>query len=363
MSKAFEQVIRPAAVQRFLRELGWRDAELIGMQPLGRGTQASLKSYGYGRPLLLTFTAGGHEERLVLRTMGADPFGHERRSDRAAVMISAFDTFGGDPRHVRPVAAGAFDADGELSALPAGEPFVLTTYEDGRLYADDLQRCAELEVASAADLARAAALARHLAWLHEQPAPEGWGRRTARDLVGSGEGIFGLCDSYPDDHPVASLPRLRAIEHAAVDWRWRLRALARLPRQTHGDFHPFNILFRHGVDFTLLDRSRGGAGDPADDVTCLSVNYLFFALAHRPRFDGALRQLWEGFWASYLAQRHDEQLLQVVAPFFTWRLLVVASPVWYPDVADEVRERLLRLSERLLAGWRFSPHDIDEALA
>ena len=34
----------------------------------------------------------------------------------------------------------------------------------------------------------------------------------------------------------------------------------------HGDFHPWNLLFREGVEFSVLDRSRGEWGEPADDV-------------------------------------------------------------------------------------------------
>ena len=63
------------------------------------------------------------------------------------------------------------------------------------------------------------------------------------------------------------------------------------------------------------------------------------------------------FWRRYLERSGDVALLEVVAPFFAWRMLVVTSPVWYPDVPDDVRERLLGFVERLLAGRRFDPLD------
>src|SRR5690606_17668872 len=145
----------------------------------------------------------------------------------------------------------------------------------------------------------------------------------------------GLCDSYPDGHPVATSQRLERIEKACVEWRWRLRGHGERACRTHGDFHPFNILFRADVDFTALDCSRGAVGEPADDVTCLSINYLFFALASgRAQFDGPLRTLWDTFWARYLEVTGDHEILQMVAPFFAWRGLVVASPVWYPNVEE-----------------------------
>jgi adenylylsulfate kinase len=36
----------------------------------------------------------------------------------------------------------------------------------------------------------------------------------------------------------------------------------------------------------------------------------------------------------------------VIQPFYAWRGLVVASPVWYPDLAPSVRELLFRFIER-----------------
>ena len=98
-------------------------------------------------------------------------------------------------------------------------------------------------------------------------------RRAVRDLLGHGEGIFGIVDGYPDGVPGAPPERLEALERAALAWRWRLRGRAGRLRRTHGDFHPFNVIFAEGTRFTLLDASRGGLGDPADDLVALTVNY------------------------------------------------------------------------------------------
>jgi hypothetical protein len=139
--------------------------------------------------------------------------------------------------------------------------------------------------------------------------------------------------------------------------------VGRRARRTHGDFHPFNLLFRHGTDFSVLDCSRGAAGEPADDVTCLSINYLFFALCARGRFDGALRELWHIFWDTYLTASGDAEVLRWVAPFFTWRALVVASPVWYPHIDDGLRRRLLGFAQRLLDDASFTPATVDVLLS
>ena len=98
---------------------------------------------------------------------------------------------------------------------------------------------------------------------------------------------------------------LKEIEQQCVDWRWRLKDRVHRLRQVHGDFHPWNILFREGTDFVLLDRSRGEWGEPADDVTCLTMNYLFFSLQRSGRLDGNFESLFRRFWDRYLAKSGD----------------------------------------------------------
>ena len=349
----------------------------VRVSELGQSTQETLKDYGYGRPLRIDFEVGGAPRTEVLRTMSADPFGHDRRADRVGSMVLDFDTFGRMPRHIHPLDVGCFEGE-ELVSMGRGEAWLVTDYVEGELYARDLKALQHAAAPSPLDLARAAALAGHLAEVHSAAGDDGlpgqsfaqngaqnfaW-VRAIRDTIGSGEGIFGLTDSYPDDHPVATRDRLMRLEQAAVAWRWGARDhVRRRARRTHGDFHPFNILFREGVDLTALDCSRGAIGEPADDVCCLSINYLFFRLAGgAQRFDGALRVLWDHFWGRYLEVTRDHEVRAMVAPFFAWRALVVASPLWYPHIADEVRERLFVFAERLLGGHAFAPDRVDELL-
>lgn len=353
--------IGAAQIEDYLRRHGSPDARITAFEPLGGDTASGIKGYGYGRPLRIRFDAGGATHDRVLRTMSPDPFDHERRADRADVLLLAYDTFNQIPRHIRALDVGAFTADGRLISMADGEVFLVTDYVEGRLYADDLGAMRGRTEATSLDLLRARALAAYLAELHRVEADPGAWTRCLRDTVGSGEGIFGLCDSYPDDHPVATRDRLVAIEKAAIDWRWRLRGRTDRARRTHGDFHPFNILFREGDDFSVLDCSRGAAGAPADDLAALTINYLFFALSHDGHFAGALRDAWRALWTTYL-EAGDRGVLETIAPFFAWRGLVVASPVWYPAVDDGVRDRLLRFVERLLAGAPFDPFDLDPLL-
>jgi hypothetical protein len=79
------------------------------------------------------------------------------------------------------------------------------------------------------------------------------------------------------------------------------------------------VLFGDDVDFRLLDRSCGGWSEPADDVTYMAINYLFFSLQRSGDLAPPFEQLWDVIWNTYLAQSGDRELLGLVAPFFAWR--------------------------------------------
>ena len=331
----------------------------------GGGAGATTKAAGYGAPVRVTLRGGpgdhgGADRQLVWRVASANDFGHDRRADRAAVTIQAFDDFAQIPAHVRAVDLGVMQGGALVSTREATEHYMITSYAPGTIYAHDLRRIATERIATPRDLGRVGALARYLAELHAPIAPSGGRyRRAARDLVGSGEGIFGIVVGYPADVPGAPPDRLRAIEERCAAWRWRLRGRDHRLTRTHGDFHPFNIVF-DGDELHLLDASRGGCGDPADDVTALAVNFVAFALDAPGAWPRGLGLLWRELWRRYQAERPDAELASAAPPFFAWRALVIANPAFYPQLTAAARDRLLGLAEAALDAGALDPARAEE---
>lgn len=341
-------------------------ARLLSVEPLApdTGAGATGKAAGYGEPLRVRLRdAGGEERQLVFRTAGCNEFGHDRRADRWEETLLAFDTFGTIPGHVRALDVGAVLPGGRLVSLrEAGEAWLLTTWAEGTLYADDLRRVAASGEAAPLDRERCRALAVWAARLHREKLqdPVAW-RRALRDLCGHGEGIAGVADAYPDGVPGAPRARVERLERACQEWRFRLRPREERLSRTHGDFHPFNVVFGEGTGFALLDASRGGRGDPADDVAAMAVNYLFFAAGRPEAWPRGLGPLWDEFFAAYLGGGGDPGALDALAPFLAWRALVVCCPRFYPRLGAPERDRILGIAERALAAPRFDPAWAGEA--
>ena len=349
-------------LETYLRRRFGDLAQLLAYGPIGKETSGTaLKGYGYGAPVRLTFRDGRAVRRVVLETMSPGPFGHEHMADRAQALLWDFDSYGRLPRHVPALDVGAFVGDGSLlSVAPAREFFVLTEWADGRGYNEDLERLMRTGRLTPLDRARMRALADYLVRIHrtKRRQPDLY-RRRLRELIGHGECIMGLTDSYAVPSGFMTEPLLRRIEEACNRWRWRLRDRAGRLSQVHGDFHPWNVLFRKKTDFSVLDRSRGEWGEPADDVTSMTINYLFCSLRRWGDLRGPFETLFLGFWDRYLAGSRDRGVLETAAPFFAFRGLVIASPLWYPHLTMDVRRTIFQFVENVLADERFDPREVN----
>jgi aminoglycoside phosphotransferase (APT) family kinase protein len=348
-------VIERAALAEYLQRVFGDTVEVLALRPLtGGGEAEDPKGFGYGVPLEVECLVGGESRALVVsRTRPARGFGHDYPADRAWQALYGHGAYNTFPRHVRSLDVGFVRASGDLvSAADATEFFQLVDKAEGTLYWLDLDRLLDAP-ARDLDLTRADALGRFLADVHalKREEPTLYERRI-RELVAHGECLMGILDSYPHPYPLLPPAACEELERAMVSWRWRLRGRARRLSRVHGDFHPWNLLFREGTDFSVLDRSRGEWGEPADDVSALSINYLFFGL--RKSAAGGqrgvaqpFRELFDTFLDAYLSRSGDAEALEVLPPFMAFRALVIAHPRWYPMLAPETRTALLRFARTL----------------
>jgi hypothetical protein len=355
-------------VEKYLSEVFNKPVRLVRFIPLGAEPgETELKGFGYGKPYVVDYVLEGEMRSSVLSSMRAQKgFGHDTFADRAGIILWQNMAFNVLPRHVRTIDAGFFTKYGGLkSAGDADEFFILMDRVSGIEYYRDLDRIRDTDFFQRLDVDRALALSDYLVYIHARKHDDPvLYRRRVRELVGSGECIMGLIDSYPDNYEFYPEKSFESLEKKCVEWRWRLHEHDKAHRLcvVHGDFHPWNVMFRNGTDFTVLDRSRGEYGEPADDVSCMSMNYLFYSLQKYGRLDKEFKELFDKFMENYLVKSGDFDVLKYVQPFYVFRALVVASPLWYPGLAPDVRKKLFKFIDNVADEEEFDYKDVNKYL-
>ena len=359
-------------VKAYLERTFGTPVNLISVKELELGLESKskqeeeqeIKGFGYGKPYFVKFERGdGAIKEVVISSMKGDGFGHDHFSDRAQILIWQHHAFNTLPKHVKSLDVGYVTQDGRMeSARDAEEYFIVCEKVEGEEYVNDLNRLRDGGSVRELDKERASALASYLADIHAVTSDDAqlYVRRL-RELVGHSECIFGLTDSYPSETEFITAEELKAIEKKCVDWRWKLKARTKRLCMVHGDFHPWNVMFREGTDFTVLDRSRGEWGEAADDVSAMTINYLFFGLLKRDgkELDEGFKKLYETFFEVYLEKTGDYELLKVIQPFYAFRGLVVASPVWYPNISMDTRRKLFNFIKNVLEADEFDYKNVD----
>jgi len=329
--------LKPMNVLGYLNEK-YGTATIKKIFPLGAGA--------HGEGFRVEFEAEGVDRTVIVKTLLGESFGHEYPADRAQVFIQAHTAYNLMQNHVKSIDVVGMGPQGLASLGAPEEYFIVMEEAPGKPYFEDLDRVRGSGVTEE-DRAKVEKLADFLAELHaskiENPSLY---RRKIRDTVGHGECLMGVFDTYPPTEFTSEI-ELVQITMKAVKWWGRIKDMGHRLSTVHGDFHPGNIYWED-ENFTLLDRSRGLYGDPADDLSALAINFIFYDLQQTADFTGPYRELFDLFFERYLSWTHDDEVFQTIAPFFAFRAAVVANPMLYPDVDDKVRRKLFNFAQNIL---------------
>jgi aminoglycoside phosphotransferase (APT) family kinase protein len=347
-------VINKRSIENYIRKLFGEQVHGVTISRLGAGVQ--------GAGFLVEVATDKGTESYVIKGLFPEGLEHDYPSDRAGVFLLDLEQFGGLPKHVKAIDVLSEMENGEVKSIGGGkEYYLLMEKAEGKHYFQDLSDFAVKEELTEADIEKIRTMAFYLAGIHakkKDSRPLYW--RKVRDTIGHGECLMGVFDTYPDG--TISYEEMADIEKKCIDWRARLKPKFRRLCQVHGDFHPGNIWFQDDGDILLLDRSRGPWGDAADDVTALSINYIFFSIHNFGRVQGPYLEALRLFFSLYIHETGDDEIIEVVAPFFAFRGAVVANPVFYPDVTDENRRRLFHFVHSVLDHESFDVEKVNEYL-
>jgi aminoglycoside phosphotransferase (APT) family kinase protein len=345
-------MINKKSITRYIQNLFGVEARDVHIRKLGEGVQ--------GAGFLIGVKRREGIKQYVIKGLFPEGLEHDYPSDRAGVFLLDLEEFKNLPKHVKAVDVLAELPDGSIKSIGGGkEYYLLMERAEGRHYFNDLAGFSKKERLDPFDIEKIDAMTSYLAEIHAvRKTSKQLYWRKVRDTIGHGECLMGVFDTYPEG--AISHKEMAEIEKMCVDWRMRLKSKHGRLCQIHGDFHPGNIWFKEDGDFILLDRSRGPWGDAADDVTALTINYIFFSINHYGDVRGAYLEALKLFYKEYLRKTGDKELLKVVAPFYAFRGAVVANPLFYPKVTKASRRKIFNFMHNVLRARSFHPDKVNE---
>jgi aminoglycoside phosphotransferase family enzyme len=350
-----------SVVHKYLEAKEGRSIKILSYEKLGSGW--------HGTGYKVKFSAsGGKIKEVVLRTLMPANFSHDWTSDRAKVFVLQHELAQAIPNHIKSFDVSGYTKGGDLVSLgDIKEYFQIVEVAKGISYSNDFQRIMEGGKLTDGDIKKAIALSDYLVNLHgrkfkgSKEELRSIRRRHSRDALGHGEMMIGVVDTYPDKFSFITKAELTDIICKAAKFREDIKDIPFTPCRMHGDFHPGNVLFE-GRKLILLDASREVYGDPADDVTTMAINYIWFAVMQCGKFDGPFAKLFNAYWNNYFRKTKDRHILKTAGIYFAFRGVVVSHPVFYSLQSDSVRKKMLRFVENVLGAKAFDPKKINKYL-
>jgi len=310
----------------YLSSIFSSDIEIKKIKKLGEG----FHGIGFSIDMI---DKNGNEKKYILKTLRGEGFGQDYPADRASVLIRALMDYNLLPKHVKAINVGSIQNNGKL--LSIGNPndfFIVMEEGKGKDYWNDLDNIREEGVLKGEDRERVKTLAKYLGDIHsveyDGSNRKHLYRRVTRDFVGHGELTMGVIDTFPDDLGFVDRKDLLEIVKKMVEWWDKIKDGDHRLRTIHGDFHPGNIWFNDG-ELGVLDRCRFRYGEPADDTTCLTMNFINFSVMSFGDFRDPFKELLELFFKEYFKRMDDPGMFKVSPLFYAFRGLVCIHPIFY----------------------------------
>lgn len=339
--------IKKENIKKILEEIYHQRVEILKISKLGSGFMAT----GFR----VDFRIKKEIKKIVIRVLNPVDFSNDYPPDRMASFWIQHHSAKSLPHHIKSLGIIGIEKNSSAVSVDHFHEFLqVLEWAEGEEYSVDLERILKENHATKQDLKRVIMLSNYLARVHQKkykgPQDQALSlyKRHTRDYIGS-RFVLDVLDTYPLEISFTTWNKLHQLVFEIFKYREKFKNNFQRLSKIHGDIHPGNIRFYTENKFTVLDASRAIWGEPADDVSCLGINYLWYALKQTGSFKGVFRELFDAFWNNYLEKTEDQEIARIMPLFIAIRGIVLKHPLYF-SVDDSIRRKLLAFSFKALKG-------------
>ena len=346
-------------IEKYLKEKYGGKISNINIEKLGSGVLGT----GYS----LKFKINNKEKTLVLKSLFTENLGMDHYSDRASSLLDAHDNYNKMDNHVKSEDVIAQNEDNSLTSVGnAKEFYILMEEAKGDDLFKDFNKIKETKQLTNETKEKILTISNFLVELHKNKHKSiPLYRRKIRDTIGSGGSLIGLLDMHPDSAFEQFEKKWMSIVSKSIRFWRRSRDMHNRLCEIHADYHPGNLWFED-QKLTILDRSRGRFGEPADDITAFIINPIMYSLITNGNFEGPFKEIFDIFWNNYFKKTNDKEMRKIMAPYIAFRVAVVTNPIFYNDEslggkekAKFIRTKMINLALNILKDNEFNPGKIN----
>lgn len=175
--------------------------------------------------------------------------------------------------------------------------------------------------------------------------------RHSQDFIGS-EVLMDILDVWPQDKLLSLKDRAFFVEQLYI-LREQTRDLYKRCVMIHSDLHPDNIRVHADLSISILDSARTIWGEPADDLTCMLANFLFFGMKF-PKSRAEYQKAYDFMLQRYLAKNGSSELEQAARIYMPIRLLILAHPLFFSDDSPKLKKQVIKLAKEIISNRKFT---------
>lgn len=347
--------IKKEQVKKILEDIYHQKVEVLNLSKLGSGFMAT----GFQ----VNFKVRKEIKKVVIRIINPVDFSNDYPPDRMTSFWIQHHSAKHLPKHVKSLGiVGINKSTKQIGIVEDFNEFIqVLDWAEGEEYFVDLEKILQTNHVSKDNLKKVLLLSNYLAKIHQKKFKGSKDqalslyKRHTRDYIGS-RFMIDVLDTYPKEISFTNWNKMHKLVFEVYKYREKYKNNFERLSKIHGDFHPGNIRFQDKNKFIVLDASRAIWGEPADDVACLGINYLWYALKQTGKFKGVFKELFDVFWKNYLDKTQDKEICHTLPMFVAIRSVVLKHPLYF-SVSDQIRKKILAFSFKIL-----QKADIQEAL-